>query len=449
MDQILSQVSAVVAFKTGLCFPTARNSDLERALLGATRELGLDGVACFAAALLADGTSPTHLSVLVRHLTVGETYFWRDRSVFDALAQHVIPELRQRRTQQRRLRVWSAACCTGEEAYSLAILLQQCLPDWQDWDISILGTDINEIFLQRAAAGIYGEWSFRGVPAGFKERYFTRPDDGHYAILPQIRQMVRFASHNLINPPVAVLSDGYGEMDLILCRNVLMYLTPEQASRVVSQIHGTLAEHSWLTVAATECSQVLFGQFETRHFPNAILYRNSVRARQGAVREPLTIRATSTAVMPPTRAARDRPPPATATPVIDSDAERRARELANNGRLQEALDWCQRWLAADALASGAHYLRAMILQELGRTSDARRAFKQTLYLKPQFTLAHVGLGNLARAEGRSEQAIKHFSHALDSLRDATPDDPLEEGDGLTVQRLQGILTSMLAFEPAL
>lgn len=481
MDPLWSKVSALVASKTGLYFPPGRNCDLERALGSAAGELGMADAATYAESLLSEESSHDNLQVLVRHLTVGETYFWRDGSVFDALSRSVLPELIQRRSQQRRLNVWSAACCTGEEAYSLAILLRQCVPAWQDWRISILGTDINEAFVRRAAAGVYGEWSFRGVPPAFKHRYFTTAANGRYAILPQIRDMVRFAPHNLVVDTSTILDDG--PMDLILCRNVLMYLTPAQARKVILNMENALAEQSWLIVGASECSHALFPAFTSVSFPGAIFYRKEPRASNvQVVLEPADVGSQhrASAVIskpPPPRAVSDRPliadteqsyakaarlyrqqryadavntltgaarPAAADAPTCSL----LARALANIGQLDAALEWCKRWIAVDVLNGEAHYTRALILQELGRAEDARRSLKQVIYLDPGFTLAYIGLGTLARAEGQEEQAVKHFSNALASLRGAAPDDVPHEADGLTARQVQAILMSLLAAEPA-
>lgn len=471
MDQLLAKVSAWVAFKTGLCFPTGRNSDLERALISAAQELGIADVAAYVDSLLSGRSPEAHLQVLVRHLTVGETYFWRDRNAFDALIHHVLPELLRRRAERRELKLWSAACCTGEEAYSLAILVQQCVPDWREWRITILGTDINEVFLRRAAAGVYGEWSFRGVPAHFKACYFTRAPDGRYTILPQIARTVRFAHHNLIDEPSALVASRDSGVDLILCRNVLMYLTSAQARKVVANLSGVLSEDGWLIVGGSECSQILFKDFASVNLPGAILYRKEAEPAGAARREQIRLSAATENASLPMNSNSEQPrtspaqphrrpcdadvvatPLAVSGPAADAHPQglaQRARRLANMGRLDEAMECCKRWIAADVLDSNGHYLQAMILQELGHTAEARKAFRQAIYLAPGLTLAHIGLGNLARAEGRSEQAIKHFSNALESLRDAAPDDPLQAAEGLTARRLQGILVSLLSSEAAL
>lgn len=454
------QISEFIASRMGLHFPPDRRADLQRGLGDAAREAGFDDAHDYARWLLSTPLTRPQLQLLASHLTIGETYFFRERKMFEALAEHVIPELVQRHRKSRQLRVWSAACCTGEEPYSLAILLQQCIPDLKDWHVTLLATDINERFLQKAAAGIYGEWSFREAPPGFKQRYFTRTADGRFAILPQIRQRVKFAPLNLAEDVFPSLTTDTQAMDLILCRNALMYFTAPQAARAVENLRRSLLDEGWFVVSSTESSHTLLSSFKTMNFPGAILYKKSV-----AESAPPAIAVESVAACEPDAAAEPfiaadslysqgryqqaaETLLASLTPEIAVEPRAfslLARSLANEGKLQEALECCERWIAADPLDSGGRYLHAVILEELGNLEEARRSLQQALYLHPQFVLAHFALGNLARAAARPDEAKKHFSNALTLLNCFPPEDALPESDGLTAGRLKEIVSSLLAF----
>src|SRR5579863_3891123 len=186
-----ARVSEFVAQHMGLHFPRERLIDLQRGLSDAADEFGFDDVAACADWLLSAPPTRPQLQVLASHLTIGETYFFRDKPAFDVLASRVLPELiHARRGRERRVRLWSAACCSGEEAYSLAILLHQLLPDLADWQVTILATDINARFLRKAVEASYGEWSFRDAPSGFKQRYFHPAGNGQYVIRPDIKKLV-------------------------------------------------------------------------------------------------------------------------------------------------------------------------------------------------------------------------------------------------------------------
>src|SRR5438477_1931588 len=198
-ETLCSQLSEFIAEKMGLHFPSERWGDLKRGLAGAAGEFGFADVAACARWLLSASLTQAQVQTLASHLTVGETYFFREKKTFDVLAESVLPELiGARRNREPRLRIWSAACCTGEEPYSLAMLLHQVIPDLQNWHVTILATDINERFLQKAVTGVYGEWSFRDVPAWIKGRFFQRTREGRYSILPEIRKHVTFAHLNLV-----------------------------------------------------------------------------------------------------------------------------------------------------------------------------------------------------------------------------------------------------------
>lgn len=489
-EALWPRLSEFIAEHVGLHFPPERRPDLQRGLTAAAAEFGFTDSARCADWLLSAPLTRAQLHALASHLTVGETYFFRERKTFDALAQHVLPELiRRRRGREQRLRLWSAACSTGEEPYSLAILVQQLLPDWQDWRVTILATDINERFLQRAAAGVYGEWSFRESPPGFKERYFTPTPDGRFAVAPQIRNRVSFAPMNLAQDHFPSLATDTNAMDLIFCRNLLIYFTPLHARKLVENLHHALRDEAWLAVSPSECSQALFSGFVAVNFPGSILYRKCSVAEQSpstwtpasvipAVADAVAVENARASPAEPATDPADPPDPCTAAeslygqgryaeaasvllaafaqesaqpPPPPSRAAQGprafsllARALANQGQLADALAWSARWIAADKIDSAAHYLHAMILQEMGERDAARRSLHRTLYLQPGFALAHFALGNLTRADSHGAQANRHFENALHLLRDRPPEELLPQSDGLTAGRLLEIIATVLS-----
>jgi chemotaxis protein methyltransferase CheR len=454
-DRLWERLSHYIADNIGLHFPPERVTDLQRGLGTAAGEFGFTEPARCAEWVLSGVLTRPQLHTLASHLTVGETYFFRERKTFEALSTVVLPELiARRRGREQRLRLWSAACCTGEEAYSLAIMLQQLLPDWKQWNITILGTDINERFLQKAAAGAYGEWSFRDCAPLFKERHFTRAPDGRYEVAAQIRDQVTFAPLNLAEDSFPSLSTDTNAMDVILCRNLLIYFTPAHARRLVEKLYEALVDGGWLVVSPSECSQTLFSRFATVNFPGAILYRKdgiierSARAREPALPGPVArLDLTARPQQPMTIPAVDPVPTEVVPAAIAVTAEEsatehdshafsaRARACANEGNLAEALLWAARWIDSNKVDPAAHYLHAMILQENGQRQDARRALQSAVFLQPDFALAHFSLGNLARADGRAAEANRHFANALRSLRDYSPEELLPDSDGMTAGRL--------------
>jgi chemotaxis protein methyltransferase CheR len=506
-DALWARLSEWVAAKTGLHFPPERRQDLQRALGEAAAEFGFASAATCADWLLSAPLTGPQLHTLASHLTIGETYFFRERKTFDTLAGQILPQLiLSRRGREQRLRLWSAACSTGEEAYSLAILLHQLLPDWQDWQVRILATDINTRSLERASSGVYGEWSFREVPAELRERYFARTGQGRFAVAPEIRERVTFAPLNLAEDGFPSLTTGTNAMDVILCRNVLIYFTPTHARRLVENLRHALVEGGWLAVSPSECSQALFGRFVVVNFPGAILYqKRDLGERPSTAWTPTDTQADGIAAdwfpgQSPTPTAPHAAPEASIGPASPAPSEHPqtpsehtdpaavaaalyeqgryaeaadgllesiapaaraplpapeaapgsqtfsllSRALANQGKLTDALAWSEKWLAADRVDASAHYLHAMILQELGQRAASRRSLKRAVYLRPDFALAHFALGNCARAEARTAEADRHFENALRLLRARPPDEPVLESDGLTTGRLIEIIVSLIS-----
>ncbi|MGH8265006.1 MAG: CheR family methyltransferase, partial [Steroidobacteraceae bacterium] len=273
-EQLLSRLSERVATDMGLHFPRERWRELEAGVQSAADELGISDAASCAHRLLSAPLSREQVEILATGLTIGETYFFREDGSFKAIAGQILPELlRARRESGRRLRIWSAGCCTGEEPYSIAIMLERAIPDIADWQITLLATDVNPRFLRKAVDGTFGEWSFRDPPPWLKSTYFTSVAAHRYAISPRLRQRVSFAYLNLADEAYPSLATNTNAMDLIFCRNVLMYFPPAQAGCVVDRFHRSLAPQGWLVVGGADGTSQLLNEFAPTQFDGSVLYR--------------------------------------------------------------------------------------------------------------------------------------------------------------------------------
>ena len=256
----LERLSKFAAETMGLWFPPERWRDLEKAVNSVAEEFGFDdpkACAQWLVSLSLEELQDQYVETLASHLTVGETYFFRDMAAFDGIERQIIPQLIERRKgNNRHLKIWSAGCCTGEEPYSIAILLSRVLPDHQEWRISLTGTDINTRFLQKASEGTYGKWSFRSTPDWVRKGYFRQKRGGRYEILPHIRKMVQFEYLNLAKDTFPSLAKSLFGVDVIFCRNVLMYFTPERARAVLAGFYRTLVDGGWLVVAPVDLLHV-------------------------------------------------------------------------------------------------------------------------------------------------------------------------------------------------
>ena len=224
-----ARFTELVRNASGIEVPDVRRSELELAVQQALQDTGAADTDALCQLLAGEGGRAA-LESLVGALTIGETHFFRNRPQFDALADHILPELIARRRVVRQLRIWSAGCASGEEAYSLAILIERLLPDLDQWQVLILATDINRQALVKAQRGVYSQWSFREVPPDVQATFFTRRGR-EFDIVPRLRERVTFAYLNLVEDTYPSLLTHTHTMDLILFRNVLIYFRPAAAHR--------------------------------------------------------------------------------------------------------------------------------------------------------------------------------------------------------------------------
>jgi chemotaxis protein methyltransferase CheR len=246
-----SRFRALVEKASGLDIPPARRLELEQALRQAQTRAGLPSAqALWAHLAQAGGRADLH--ALVEALTIGETHFFRNQPQFHALTHHVLPEIIERRRGARRLRLWSAGCATGEEAYSLAILVDRLLPAGEQWDVHLLATDINRQSLEKARRGLYSGWSFREVPPDLQASYFLRHQHGaetQFEVVPRLRHRIHWDYLNLIDAVYPAPETGTQALDLILFRNVLIYFSEATARAVVERMHACLTDGAWLVSA--------------------------------------------------------------------------------------------------------------------------------------------------------------------------------------------------------
>ena len=458
----LSKLSEFIVSRMGLYFPPERWNDLERNIALAAREFEFNDPEAFIQWLVTSEINMENMEILTSHLTINETYFWREPCVFEALTETILPEImRLKENGEKRLRIWSAGCSTGEEPYSLAIALHKAIPKIQDWNITILATDINPRILKQAAAGIYREWSFRDSPGWLKKKYFHVRPDGKFEIDPDIRKIVRFAYLNLVEDVYPSPVNNTNAMDIIFCRNVLMYFVPGRIKQAAHNLYKSLVEGGYFMVSDGEFSQELFPQFNSINFSGAFVYRKdnpeyisssvssvSVESSQNIsihhqweqavlpVFPVLEQESISFKILPETENLVM--PEAPKTSVTLS-----VRALANQGKLKEALDLCEKAIIEEKLNPVLYYLKAAILQELSRDEEAITSLKKSLYIDPNLVLAHFTLGNIMIKQGNIQAAKKGFNNALALLGILKQDDILPESDGITAGRFKEILNATI------
>jgi chemotaxis protein methyltransferase CheR len=484
-EALLQRLSDYLTARVGLHFAKRNWKELQQKMTAAMTDFGFDRVEEFIGWLPSLSPTQDQIEILAGHLTVGETYFFRERRAFEILEHFFLPGLiAARRKTEKRLRFWSAGCSTGEEPYSLAILLNKLIPDLNDWKVTILATDINTGALRKAEGGIYSDWSFRDNPPWFKENYFEKVDGNHHRLLPGIREMVTFSYLNLSEDHYPALQSNTNAMDFIFCRNVLMYFAPGQIGLTVERFHRSLLDGGCLIVSPVETSLLTHSPFITVRFQDSTFYKKDAyktkvvqtiadHVEKGSIPSPS---------LPPITAKRNRPekpsrpawqaefkkpervewttyeeaallyqnglyPEAEETlrKFISNGGRNQescllfARVLANQGKLDEARCFCEETVPADKCNARLYYLLATILEEQKQVKEARVSLKKALYIDRNFILAHFALANLSLRSGKTADARKHFGNVTEILSGYKPDDIIPESEGITAGRLAEII----------
>jgi chemotaxis protein methyltransferase CheR len=361
---------------SGLHFNQNNQRILVRGLVRRTQALRVESMQAYYEYLTASSENYDELNKLVGLLTIGETSFFRYRSHREALLHYVFPRLIEKNRQTCRLRIWSAGCSTGEEPYSMAILLLEHFPELVGWDIQILATDINKRALRHARGAVYSERSLRMMEQPLRDRYFAK-SDSYYSASNIMRSMVRFDYLNLQTDPFPE------ELDLLFCRNVLIYFEIETIRSIVKQFSSSLKPGGYLFMGHSETMQNVSDRFQRHHQHNAFFYQ----LKKGT---------THTQQAPQLPARKSEPPASKDTTkkkpkVITASVQARAMgsEEAAEKHTQDAAQL---------------YQRAVSAFEHERFKEAEKLFDQLLQREPQNPRALIGKGLLLANQGAYSDA---------------------------------------------
>jgi len=446
-------------------------------------------------------TDESARAALITELTIGETYFLREIGQFDFVRREVLPGLAGESGSGRAITAWSAGCASGEEAYSLAMIAQEANPPSR---IRVLGTDIAESRLAIARKAVYGEWSLRGVPEPIVQRYFQRTNR-KVKLAPAIRSMVDFRLLNLASPDWSASGIAPRGMDLILCRNVLIYLDAATIARVATQLIDSLSDHGWLFLGASDPALTDLVSCEVVVTGSGLAYRRDQKSARASVR---FFHAIESLFSPP---ARELPSlegtndPQHVTPShsappnpplslkdgghVDGEVESvdrtrsarrllaRARDeylrgdyprsvdlarecvtqdghdaegwiilvraLANLGLNEEAGLACAAGLDLHRISAELTYMHAMLLRQSARNVEALAALRCALYLDRQFVVAHLAIGDVLSAMGDRSAARQAFRNAERLLLGASQAEVVPGSDGLDAGRLLAVAQMQL------
>jgi chemotaxis protein methyltransferase CheR len=416
--------------RAGLRFPKERLA----AVLDATRRaMDVDGardVPHYVARIAAGQAS---FADLVEQVTVGETYFFRDPDQFVYLEQHVIPELLTKAVG-RPIRVWSAACASGEEAYTLAMSFQRVAPD----RATVLGTDISRKALVKARAAHYGRWSLRDAGADTARRYLTAERDG-WTVEPAIRRNVRFKRLNLVADPYPGPSSGEPGFDLVLCRNVLIYLDPDSVAHVARSLFESLAVGGWLFTAASDPPLRDHAPFEHVVTASGVYYRRPEAAPDVAVASPASAPHVPNGPTPRPRSRAA--PPSSARRRTPAPARRRPERTA---AVPESAPAPASRVSRSPMSAESHYLQAVALIDQRKDDEAAAALERALYLDRRMVAAHFALGLLRERQGDAAAARRALRNARRLCAELPPETPIPFAGGTCASQLASMVRDLEA-----
>lgn len=450
----LDHFRSIIAARLGLQFDNGRMDRLAEVLRQRLDAGGGRTASDYLTSIASSHNGREELRALATHLTVSETYFFRCPDHFRVLREVALPLRISARNSRRQLRLLSAGCASGEEAYSLAMLLKDHFSEVEGWDLTIIGIDINPTMLAKARAARYSPWSLRETSEEMRNRCF-RKEGADFLLDESFRRIVSFEERNLA---VEGGTDwGMEQFDIIFCRNVMMYLIPDAVRAVVARLTRALAPAGFLFLSHAETLRGLSRDFHLRHTHDTFYYqkREGVEAIPELPLNPATeallpIDSFDTSWVDAIRVASERinslsrnsgkhadtsstptvtdkttghpltqfgfvfellhqerfqaaletlnglPPAVTA----DGDAQLlRAVLLSNCGNVSAALTVCEQILSSDDLNAGAHYVAALCREHTGDHDGAVEHDRAAIYLDPAFAMPHLHLGLLAKRRG--------------------------------------------------
>ena len=462
---------------TGLYFKDYDLKDLDGIIAERMKTCSFDTILAYYIYLTSSEKKDDELRELLNRLTVNHTYFFRNEPQFKVLKEKILPELIERKANNHVLRIWSAGCSTGEEPYTLAMIIKDIIPDTRDWDIQILATDASTQALETARKGVYSVNSMRLVDDYHKKKRFTETPRGglgtKYAISDKIKRMVTFNFFNLMD------EDYPGGFDIIFCRNVTIYFELETTIRVMNKFAESLNDDGYLFIGYSETLQFISDKFKMINLEDAIFYLKAkggvaprhfvppgpgpVKLKVDAILEEISKAEFEAASLERTKKERSaefeekivRAMKAIHTKnyeeALSLTEEARSLEknapdpyyiaaevYTNQGKLKDAKDNLYAALNKDMMFAPAHYLFGSVYMEEGKTEAAEESYRRALYLENEFSLAHFGLANMYRGKQRINDALREYRNTLTILLKSKPYDIIAYSGGFNAATLASV-----------
>ncbi|MFC1562548.1 CheR family methyltransferase [candidate division KSB1 bacterium] len=436
--------------KTGLYLSYNKKKNVEKELLKIYKEHSFNNTDEFYNYLKINSKNNIAFKKLVNSLTTKETYFFRNNSHFEILENSVLPEIIERCKAEKKIRILSTGCSTGEEAYSIAIVLHRLLRNINGWNIKILAVDINNEYLETAKTGLYGSWSFREkFDEEILKDYFTEKN-GKFEIISIIKEMAHFADHNLVEEYSNSLSVPEESIDIIFCRNVMIYFKKSRFKKVVNMFYDLLKKNGYLFVSNSDLIFPIFKMFQIRHFQKAIIFQKSEsindsmaekfdgliqhkEEKQSKLEQKETLENKIVETLENSYKKLEIDPDSVEDYVII------AKILLDKGDFENAYEWCTKAIQKDKLNVDAYFILSMIFEEQQNYDKAVETLKKVIYLDNSFVLGYYSLGNLYQRLDDIEQAEKYYRSAVRILEPMNKNVVIPFLDDLTVGELLGLI----------
>jgi len=483
------QFRQLILHRSGLVIEESRQEVLRFSLEQRLEKTGHVSLAAYYSRLQERGDR--EFQELIQLLTIGETFFFRTDQHWQSLKTHVLPELIEQRRKEAAersrhahtgklvaptLRIWSAGCASGEEPYSLAILLLELIPDLPRWNITLLGSDINEQALDTAIRGHFNRRSVETtMDPAYRDRYFTIVDN-NYVLSQRVRQLVEFRALNLVHDPYPSLLNNTKDMDLILCRNVTIYFESELAREVQHKLYRSLAAGGFLLLGHAETFNDRLAESKMAERDGVVFYTRPPLAptlppmqefyRQDPIKVPIDRWSHSLPESVPAPARRGEQHLAHGLAYLresrfdlaKTELDEALKLLPSNpqvycalGEIYAALSqedhaihqWKQS-IELDSLYPLPYFFLGILYKSRSNYQKAEEHLRQAIYLDPQMVLARFHLAQLFQADGHRQEAAREYRNTQRYLQNLPADQFVEHAEGFTIGLVQRLCEKALS-----
>ena len=449
--------------RIGIHYSTTRMGQLKNDMVKITSILGFASANACIDYILNIGLNDEELNKVATHLSIGETYFFRDRLQYKLIEDEILPNiLRNKNANNLHMRILSVGCSSGEEPYSLAILIrklsQTSLPQLKKLNIFIHGIDINTRFLEKARNAVYNNWSFRDVPQDIiKENFIQKGKEFH--LNQEIKNMVSFSYVNILTDQFPSLSTNTTAFDLVLCKNVLIYFKPMTIQTILRKLESSMLHSGFLMVSGIEGSLVDKARMTTHHVKNQYYFRKK-NTETFEIKSPVKneFKTASNSVKRITSTTNSRAKNAEDTPKKKTENKEvlahntevdpivEIKQFSHIGKIKEAQQLCDVQIKNDRLNIHLQIMKALLLIEEGLLEEAITHLNKAIYLDGGFAFAYYLKGNIFLNIEKKNDAIKNYRICFDLVKQFPDDTIIEDADGLNAKMLRKILKLKLSMQ---